>query len=218
MAKGTLIEKTSYNLGLVIAANIPTCGLSVEAQEYYLSHREQIPEALRRGFIIPKSKPKPTPVLRLISSGKRIVIPATTGMQTIARAGDVFTEGIDSDFTSWGLDVPGEAKTETPVEVYEMVEDGDFKTIYDSLSRSLDSLCFTQEQAIVFVEDHKDWLRKEDYATFFLLKVGDKFFVAHVFLDAVERSSVVAGRFSCGIVWYGGFRLRFVVPQAIALA
>ena len=137
-------------------------------------------------------------IFRLISGGKKIVIRATSGSKTIAQAKDIFTWGIDSDFVNWGLDVLGEAKPETPVEVHEMVEDGDFETIYDSLGRNLDDLCFEQEQIVIFVQDHKGWLRKDGCATFFLFKKNNEFFVASVNLFAFERPNAIVNRFLLG--------------------
>jgi len=58
---GTLIEKTSYDLGLMVAANMSTSGVPIEVQEYYLSNRHLIPEALRRGFTLPQSETQPIP-------------------------------------------------------------------------------------------------------------------------------------------------------------
>lgn len=156
-----------------------------------------------------------SPILRCISSNKRIIVSATSGLKTIAQAGGVFTWGIDSDFVRWGLDVSGEARPDTPVEVHEMVQNGDFKTIYGSLGRELDNLCFTQEQVITFVREHKGWLRRDGYATFFLLKVKDKFFVAGVILDADDGPCARIFRFSFGSVWHGDCHHRFVVPQTL---
>lgn len=154
-------------------------------------------------------------VLRLISGGKQIIILATTGTKTIASATDVFTWGIDSDFKNWGLDVVEPAKPDTPVEVHEMIADGDFKTIFGSLGRNLDELCFTQEQIIVFVQNHKKWLRTDGCSTFFPFKVGNEFFVAYVYLFAGGRPRAYVNRFSSGFVWSGASRPRIVVPQAL---
>lgn len=159
---------------------------------------------------------KVAPILRLISGGKQITIRATRGKRSIAQASDVFTWGIDPDFKYWGLDVLGEAKPETPVLVYEMVEHGDFETIFGSFGRELDDLCLTQEQIIAFVEDHEDWLRKEGYATFFLFKENGKFFVASVSLYGDGEPYAIVNRFSVDNVWYGGDRRRIVVPQTLA--
>lgn len=155
-------------------------------------------------------------ILRLISGGKQITIRATSGQRTIAQATDIFTWGIDSDFKNWGLDVPGEAKPETPVLVYEMVEDGDFETIFDSLlGREREDLCLTQEQIIAFAKDHKDWLRKEGYATFFLFKENRKFFVALVLLSSAGEPNADVNHFSGVHVWNGDRRPRLVVPQTL---
>jgi hypothetical protein len=152
-------------------------------------------------------------ILRLISGGKKIVIRATKGERTIAQAKEVFTWGIDRDFTNWGLDVPGEAKSETPVEIHEMTEDGNFKTIFNSLGRNLDELCFSQEQVITFVEDNKEWLRKDGYATFFLIKKENEFCVADVDLSEGGSPLALVARFSDDGGWGGDDRRRVVVPQ-----
>ena len=160
------------------------------------------------------SATKPT-ILRLISGGKQVVIGATIGTKTIASATNVFTWGIDSDFKNWGLDVAGRAMPETPVQVYEMVQDGDYRTIFGSLERDLDTLCFTQEQIVSFVRDYKKWLRTGGYATFFLFKVGNEFFVAYVSLYGGGRPYVNVRRFSDVSVWNAESRHRVVLPQAL---
>jgi hypothetical protein len=160
----------------------------------------------------PAPQPKPG-ILRCISVGEQIVIGATTGAKTITSATDVFTWGIDPDFKNWGLDVPGEAKPETPVQVSEMVRDGDYRTIYGSIGQDLNTLRFTQEQIIAFVRDHKKWLRTGGYATFFLFKVENEFFVANVGSNDDGRPDASVLRFSSGRVWDAGIRHRIVLPQ-----
>lgn len=154
-------------------------------------------------------------ITRLISGSQSIIIGATSGAKIITSATDTFTWGINPDFRNWGLDVPSEPKPNTPVEVHEMVQDGSFKTIFGSLGRDLDDLCLTQEQIIVFVRDHKKWLRNDGYATFFLFEVAGEFFVACVGLGAGEGPRAVVFRFSCGLVWGGDRRHRIVVPLTL---
>lgn len=60
---GTLIEKTTYDLGLATAANLATSGVPIEVQEYYLRHKELIPEAIRRGFILPQPEVQLAPAI-----------------------------------------------------------------------------------------------------------------------------------------------------------
>lgn len=199
-------------------------GLRQQVDNVLLGEDGDVWEAELRNFLakrlcweknqmVPALQPKPA-ILRLISDGKQIV-GTTTGARTIASVSDVFTWDIDPDFKNWGLDVPGEAKPETPVQVYEMVADGDYKAIYGSLGQNLDKLCFTQEQIIAFVRDHKNWLRKGGWATFFLFKVAGEFFVARVYLDAVERPSALASRFSFDFVWDADYRHHIVLPQTL---
>lgn len=168
------------------------------------------------GQVVKAVEPQPKPAIpSLVSGDEQIIIGATSGAKTIASATDVFTWGIDPDFKNWGLDIPSEAKPETPIKVYEMVQDSDFKTIFGSFGRNPNALCLTQEQIISFVRDHKKWLRTGGYATFFLFKLGGEFFVAFVFLDSYERPDVDAYRFSCDVVWNAGIRHRIVVPQTL---
>lgn len=152
-------------------------------------------------------------VLRLVSAGQTIVIAATSGKKTIAQAGDIF-QTIDPDFENWDLDVPGEAEPATPVNVYELVGDGDFRTIfYGSLGRNLNDFRFTQEQIIVFVHDHKKWLCTNGSATFFLFKVAGQFFVARVCLGIDGKPCADVSRFSYDLVWGGSSHRRVVAPQ-----
>ncbi len=153
------------------------------------------------------------PILRLISGGEQIVIGATSGTKTIASSTDIFTWGIDPDFENWGLDVPGQATPAKLVQVHEMVQDGDFKTIYGSVGRDLDALCLTQEQIVAFVRGHKKWLRTSGYATLFLFKVADEFFVAGVNLYDDGRPDAHVHRFSNDNVWNAVSRRRIVLPQ-----
>ena len=156
-------------------------------------------------------EPKHSDFLRLLSTDP-IVIGETDGKHTIAQARDVFLGYIDSDFKNWGLDVAGEAKSAIPVQVHELVTDGRFDQFFPSLGK-LDDLCLEQDQIIQFCREHKKWLRTEGYATFFLLKMEGKFFVASVYFDGVGRLSVCVFHFSNDGVWSAKYRVRIVVPQ-----
>lgn len=162
-----------------------------------------------------------TSCLRLISGGKKIIIRETSGQRLISQAKKVFPGWIDSDFTNWGCDVPGEARPETPVEVFEMTADADFRTMFGSFDCELDNLALTQNQIIAFVEDNEGWLHPDGWATFFLFGVRKKdnegkeykeFFVASVGRSAA-RLGVFVDRFVRGDVWSACRRCRVVVPQ-----
>ena len=98
--------------------------------------------------------------------------------------------------------------------VYEMIEDGSFADIYKSVGELLDDLCFeSREQIDEFCRVHRDKLRTDGYATFFLFKVDGNFFVASVHVDDDGRLHVFVYEFSFDYVWLAEFGLRFVIPQ-----
>ena len=156
-----------------------------------------------------------TEYLRQLFAGEAVSVGATNGTRTIARAHDVFVSGIDSDFVAWGLDVSGQQTKATKAIVYEITKDGTFAEIFGSLERSLDSLCWTQSQIVDFVEAW-DRLREDGCTTFFLFKVGNKFFVARVFVASYGYLDVNVRRFSDDHVWSAVCCRRFAVPQLIA--
>lgn len=152
--------------------------------------------------------------LKLISTGEKITIPVTTGKRTIAKARSLFNGYLDSNFANWGLDVESEAALETMTEVYEMVEDSDFRKIFGGFGLNLDLLCLTQDQIIAWVETHRDWLRTDGCGTFFLFKVvGVEFFVARVGVHSGGYLYVRADRLSNDFVWDAEYGRRIVVPQ-----
>lgn len=158
-------------------------------------------------------------ILRRLYEDETTVIASMLGVETVAGAKNLFTGYLSSDFKNWGTDLPDKPTADQPVEIYEMVEDGDFKTIFGSLERPIGSMLLTQSQIIAFCRDHSDKLRKEGFATFFPFKVGEEIlpdlsnvFVADVY---VYGRGLHAGvyRFSDGGVWHGGYRHRVVLPQ-----
>lgn len=157
-----------------------------------------------------------TEYLRQLFASETISVGATDGTRTIAEAGDAFVSGIDPDFVSWGLDVPSRPTKVTEAIVCEMTNDGTFAEIFGSLKCSLESLCWKQSQIVDFVKKYKDRLRGDGYATFFLFKGGDKFFVACVGAYSDGSLSVGVRCFSHALVWLAHYHHRFVVPQPFA--
>lgn len=151
--------------------------------------------------------------VKRILDEEEIVIAKTSGKENLAHADDVFTGWIDPDFVNYGCDVEEKPTVETLVEVFEMVENGDFARIFGGFNVSLDQLCLSQHQIKVFVKYHRDKLRTEGYGTFFLFKVGNVFFVAYVFVRSGGQLRVRVYRFSDGYVWDARHRHRVVVPQ-----
>ncbi len=155
-------------------------------------------------------------IVKLISGAEILELDETDGKATIAKAKDAFPGWIDPDFKEYGCDVKSEPTKKAQVSVHEMIKDGTFAQIFNGMGDDLNSLCLTQPQIIQFVEKHHKWLRTDGYATFFLFKVGEEFFVADVGFH-VGRLEVYVRRFSNDFVWRAEDRHRIVVPQ-LALA
>ena len=151
-------------------------------------------------------------VLRKISEGHSIIVPATTGQRTLAQANSVFTH-LDPDFKNWETDVVSEAKPETPADIYKQIKNATFADIFTSLSSNLDPLLWEQEQIIAFVESHKNWLHPEGYGNFFLFKVGSSVFVAGVYLYSDGELRARVYRFAHASIWRASRRRSVFVPQ-----
>ncbi len=155
--------------------------------------------------------------LRLISGAETLALDSTDGTEIIAEAGSLFNGYLDGDFRNWKTNVKGNPTEAQNVQVHEMTKNGTFEQIYGGLGTDLNALCLTQAQIIGFVKKHRKWLREDGYGTFFLFKVGDEFFVAHVVVDSDGSLDAYVHRFSLDSVWDAEYRDRFVVPQ-LALA
>lgn len=137
-----------------------------------------------------------------------ITLSETKGNKTIARADDLFT-WIDSDFENWGTDKK-EKKTESiELAVCEITSDATFAHLFTKP----EEMSLTQSQIIEFCTNHKDKLRADGYATFFLFKVGTEYFVADVDIRSGGLLHAYVRRFSRARVWRAGFRHRIVIPQ-----
>lgn len=138
----------------------------------------------------------------------------TTGGITLAQASDVYTGYIDPKFKNWGTDVVGEDTSEQMLDILEMKKEGDYRTLFGSLSTDPRSLRSSQGQIVEFCRTHSDLLRQEEYGygTFFLFEVKDELFVALVRVGS-GALRVYVDRFADGDVWHAGNRPRLVVPQ-----
>ena len=151
----------------------------------------------------------------ILSQGQTILIDACDGTETLADAKDVFPSGIDGDFEKWGTNKAGIATKEQAVDVHELVKDRTFAQMFGSLGTDLDKLCLTQAQIKNFCKQHANWLRQGGYVTLFLFKVGEEFFVAHVYVYS-DGLSVDVDRFEHRHVWRAEHLRRMVVPQLTA--
>ena len=152
------------------------------------------------------------PILRRLFEDETITVAPCDGSRYIAKEKGVFKAYIEGLFASWGLDKCGKPTVATNVSVHQMIKDATFVQMFGSLGSDLDTLCLSQHQIVEFCEKHAARLRQEGYATFFLFKEGDQFYVAdvRVYLDGLR---VRVDRFEYDYVWNAGFALRVVVPQ-----
>lgn len=154
-----------------------------------------------------------TDCTKLISGAEVLELDETDGTETIAKANETFPGGLDGDFRNYGTDVPSSPTKKTKVSVCEMIKDGTFAQIFGGMSNNLDNLCLTQPQIIQFVKKYRKWLRTDGYATLFLFKVGEIFFVASVVLHSDGQLYADVYHFSGDYVWFADYRHRFVVSQ-----
>lgn len=155
--------------------------------------------------------------LKLISAGKRVVIGATKGTETLASADDAFSS-ISPDFKNWGCDKTEQATPEVAVEVYEQIEDADYPKIFGSLGQDLDRLTLTTPQIKSFVVNHaKDYLLEAEWTCFrFLFKAGSEFFIADTRVLSGGDRAVRVTRFLDGSVRHAQYRHRIMVPRLAA--
>lgn len=156
-------------------------------------------------------------ILRKISGDEKLMIEALDGKAYILDAKETFESGIDENFKNWGLNQPGPATAETLLDVSEMTSDGTFVQIFTGITPDLEKLVMTQAQIIYFCEKHRNWLRLKGRATFFLTKVGGKYFVVYVIVR-LDGLAVLVNRLWYDHVWDGESRRRVVYPQLISLA
>ena len=163
-------------------------------------------------FIAEKEEKAKEIFLKLISGGESLTLDAVNGTETLVDAKDVFAH-IDPDFKNWGADEKGPETGETAVDVYEMVKDATFSQMFRKLNVDARKLCLTQHQIKNFVKKHRNCLRTDGYATFFLFESKGNLFVADVDFDSGDKLHVDVGRFEILDVWGAENRHRVVVLQ-----
>lgn len=141
--------------------------------------------------------------LRRLYETESIVVSATDGIETFASSG-IFTGGIYGEALPIGVGKPTLA---TNAIVNEMIEDGRFTELFESLG---ERKRWQESQVVQFCCDHRNKLRTGGYGTFFELEGG---FVASVDVNDDGRPRVFVRRFSVDYVWSPEFLLRVVAPQ-----
>jgi hypothetical protein len=152
--------------------------------------------------------------LKLISSGKRVVIGATNGTEIIASTSDVFSS-ISPDFKNWGCDKVEQSTPEMIVEVHEQIEDATHPEIFGGVDQNFERLVLTTSQIKNFVMNHAmDYLLEAEWTCFrFLFKEDEEFFVADVRVLSEGKLDFRVTRFLDGSVRHAQYHHRIVVPK-----
>lgn len=119
--------------------------------------------------------------VRLISGAVTLALEPTDGTETIAKANEVFTWGIDGDFRNWGCDVKAEPTKKQNVVVHEMIKDGTFAQIFNGLGDNLNEL----DQFV------KHGLKQKYY-----IRYADDFVIMHH-----DKDSLIRVLPKCAISW-----------------
>ncbi|MCX6714130.1 MAG: hypothetical protein NTV48_03455 [Candidatus Vogelbacteria bacterium] len=159
--------------------------------------------------------------LRQIAMGVGVIGP-TAGELIFADEAELFSGGIDGDFTRWLKGVKSAPTEEAPFEVYEQVENGNFKEILEGFGVEIGRLFWTEAQAVKFAKDHGNLLHPKGWATFipFFKKFDEgmksertEFFVAYVNRNDAGQLEAYVNHLSYDDVWGAENRNRFVIPQ-----
>jgi hypothetical protein len=108
-------------------------------------------------------------ILRLISDGHTLILPASDGSRLICDAKDTFKSGIDYDFIAWGVNKPGIATPAAPIQLHEVIDDGKFVDIFRSLPGKWSQKWLSQNQVIDFCTTLPEWVER-GVDTFILIK------------------------------------------------
>lgn len=161
-------------------------------------------------------KQEDSSILRVVSSGEKLMIEVLDGKASILDAKKVFKSCINGDFKIRirGFNQSGSATAETVVDVSALIKDATFGQIFTSITPDLDKIVMSQAQIIRFCEKYPTCLRQKGYATFFLTKVGDDYFVVsvRVYDDGLEAG---VHQLEDDGVWHGEYRHRVVSPQLV---
>lgn len=155
---------------------------------------------------------KEDPILRLLSEDETITIAPCDGSRCIGTQDAVFGF-IDPTYKGSDFNKRGQPTEAMKVDVHEMVKDATFAKMFGSLGApDLNKLCLSQDQVVEFCKNHSKWLRSDGYATFFLFKENENFFVARVRVSSGGLRVGVDGLEDDG-VWGAVCARRVVAPQ-----
>lgn len=134
------------------------------------------------------------PVLRLVSGGEALFIPAGRGGRNIKDAKDVFTGGVIVSPFSENLNrsVPQQkSRPGTYVQIFEFLgKDISPRVGFGSFGKYLDRVCLTEEQIVLFVKLHGKWFCYGSFLLFLFKGENGDLEVANVSSVFEEESDV----------------------------
>jgi hypothetical protein len=140
-------------------------------------------------------------VVRLLS-GEAVIIEACDGSEFIFGSLDVFESSVDSNFKSWGLDVPSDSKEETALSMYKPTRSATLRQMFSAIDPDLNKLCLTQHQIKLFCRKHRRLLsHNQDKHNFFIIKVGNRFFVVAVLFNSAVSMYVLLFNIHHPFIW-----------------
>ncbi len=154
---------------------------------------------------------RPKAILKVISVNEKLMLRFRDGSRIISSSEKVFSY-IDPDFKNYGADEKGKKTKKTEVVVHKTVENASFAQMFGSLDSNTKALCLTQDQILEFIETHRRQITN-GYATFFLFKSSNQFFVAGVLVENSGTLWVNVYRLEYDNVWKAKDSHRVVVPQ-----
>lgn len=177
---------------------------------------------VRQATASAETQAKPVAYLKRLFEGEKIILEPTDGTRVISHenesAKSVFAAGIDENFVNWHLDGPSPPTRESECVVFERTNnDASLAQIFGSVGCPLEQLKWTPHQIIQFCERHHDKLDQDWNGTFFLLRGGDKSFVAEAFMLSPGHLSLRAYSLSGDSTPLAEGRHRFVFPKPATL-
>lgn len=154
-------------------------------------------------------------ILKLISGGETIRIRALDGSRVFKFSdGDLF-KYVFFDLAGFDTNEHPTETGEAELLVYELVKDANIYQMFNSLNKSFEQLCLTQNQILEFLDKYKRYSKNK--TNHFLVKSNGKIFVAQICADSDDSMRLFGGHISDndinGSVYpASGVSFRVVVP------
>ncbi|PIR68070.1 hypothetical protein COU49_02735 [Candidatus Nomurabacteria bacterium CG10_big_fil_rev_8_21_14_0_10_35_16] len=152
---------------------------------------------------------------KVISWGKKIILPATTGEELFSTATGIAIGVTTMGFLEAnGFNSPGTPTDPVRVHVRQHRDNGTFLQMFGGLKSGLCKLCFQQGQVLAFAKKYRTWLHSSPgVETFSLVAMNEHLFVAGLW-PGNELGSVGLSMhpFEYDCIWPEWRRHRMITP------